>query len=201
MIEQNLKPGIEIENLNKYKIKGTPEVIKRLFKYFNRIGKEIGFEFSDLTVSLGVSNPPDFPLEKVKALSVYLSMPEGSEKEKYKSDNKLSDDFINSYQNDLKKRDEKIKLLPEKLLTFWLENESEDMNEIFEIISLAIGIDIEVIKETDYLVLTEIVLRIIFRPENAVQQAFFLNLVVNLFKKFMALFNIISTERLNGLIR
>lgn len=195
-IIQDLPEAIEFENLNKIKVRGTPETMKRVYKLFNKIGKDVGFQFTDITVSLGVSNPPDFPLDKVKVINLFLQMPDGEEKTKFKTDNKLDDELINAYLEDLKKRDKKLKTLPVKLGDYLLSSETDDdINEIRDIIKVATGYSPEIIKETDSYVLAEILLRVFLKPEDSVKMAFFLNLVLSLLNKFMALLNITKIEK------
>lgn len=196
MIEQNLPEAIELEDINKYKVRGKPETIKRIYKLFNRIGKDLGFTLSDITVTLGISNPPDFPIEKIKAINVFLAMPESPEKDKFRQENKIDNDLIQAYQEDIKNRDERFKRIPAKLTDYLLSAETDDdINEIRDIIQISTGIKPEVIKETDAYVLVELLLRVFLKAEDAVQRAFFLKIVLNLFKKFMDLLNITRIEK------
>lgn len=191
MIEQKLPEAIEFENLKNLKVRGKPDTIIRLYKFFNRIGSKVGFTYSDLTVSLGISNPSDFPIERVKAYHVFMTMPDGIEKDKFKAENKINDEFIKAYQEDKKARDERLKDLPVKISEYLLnEGTEEDLTEVYEIVQKATGYDLKVVKETDYFILSEILIRIVIKPDSAVQQAFFLNLCLSLLRKFMALLNI-----------
>lgn len=201
MIEQKLKPRIKHEWLQNLEIVGSPEVIEALSFYFNRVGSHLGFTIFDITVSLGITEPNDFPLEKVKNIKDYMSMPEGEAKTKFKQDKKIDDEFINTYQKNIEECKERFKDIPKKLVHHWLNSETkEGLEELYKIISLAVGYDIEIIRATDYTILVEILIRVFLKPESSIDQAFFLNLCRNLWSIFTDSSHITTIESLNGLI-
>lgn len=202
MIEQKLKPRIKHEWLNKLEIVGSPEVIEALNFYFNRVGRDLGFNIFDITVTLGISEPNELPMEKIKNIKIYMNMPESPEKDKFKNDNKIDEEFISDYKNLLEEKQKKFKEIPQKLINYWLNTETnQGLEELYKIISLAVGYDIEIIKATDYTILAEILIRIFLKPESSIDQAFFLRLALNLWKTFMDSLNITLIEKLNGLIK
>lgn len=202
MIEQNLKPRIKHEWLQNLEIVGSPEVIEALNFYFNRVGSSLGFNIFDITVSLGITEPNDFPMEKIKNIKTYMSMPDGEEKNKFKNEKKIDDEFISAYQKDIEACKERFKEIPKKLINYWLNSETkEGLEELYKIISLAVGYDVEIIKATDYTILAEILIRIFLKPESSIDQAFFLRLALSLLNIYMDSSNTISIENLNGLMK
>lgn len=195
---------ITFDMLPSLRITGSPVILRKVFKYFTEAGKELDFEFNDILVGMGLSSPPDFPVLMIQDYQKYLQMPEGKEKDQFKVNKNLSDDFIEHYKSDTERRHASFTMVPSKLLKYWMESENDlPVREAAEIIAEALKgnfidgkvVSVDQVMNSDYLVIAEIFTRIFFKPESSTSKAFFLSLALNLLKRFIPILSITEIEK------
>lgn len=199
MNNQNLPEHIDFDELRTLKIIGHREVLEKCYRYFQKYSEQLDIKFTDILEVFGLNN--NIPKDIVSKFQDFQKLSDEKKQEFLSNDFDDSVKIIKNILQEKKESHERLEGFQIRLVKFWLDSHidgkpGEEVLEMIEILSLATGKSPDVIDKTDYMVLSEIFIRIFIKPKQALNNAFFLNLFLKILKTFMPSLNSTINELL-----
>ena len=199
-IKQTLPKGIIDDDLEYLKVIGTGEVINKTLKYMLRIAPLLEFSYDDLLEFIGLR---DKTPENILTQAVdWSGFSEEEKAVKIEADPDLNVKELENIISMQEQRNKNLLMLPYQMAKVWgIYGYDEEgtitwvLQELYDIISMATGVDFKIIKSTDYYIIAEIFIRIFLKPRESFRQGFFLRTILGILNEFTPIY----TSMIRGL--